>query len=382
MPILWRYLLSHYLKVFLLCVTAIVAILLTMRLDEIAYFATLGPQAFHILWFAMQQVPYMIPIALPFSALISSTLLMLNLSQSRELVAMRSCGYALRDILAPVLAASLFLSALNFYIVSEISTTSHLSAGKLKSQLRSINPLLLMHNKQLMQLKGFYFDTLGSSRVGDFAQDVLFFSPNRHHERMNLMVAKLLQASPILFLGEQITFLTGQEVSEKDKGVENLVVENMTRSSTSIQAFSQMWEKKIWMVNNDHLRLPLLLVRLEETKKAYANLKFSDDREACKQARYDLNRCRTEILRRLSVSLAVFSFTFMGLAFGINVGRHRSSFGLLMVVILGALYLVAFFAAKSFDYAFLFSALLYIVPHVIICAASLWMLSRVARGIE
>ena len=79
MPLLWRYLLNNYLKVFALCVMSFIAILLTLRLSEIAYFATLGPQAMHIVWFILQQIPFVLPIAFPVSALIASVILMQTL---------------------------------------------------------------------------------------------------------------------------------------------------------------------------------------------------------------------------------------------------------------------------------------------------------------
>ncbi len=381
MPLLWRYLLSHYLKTFVLCVVTFIAILLTMRLDEIAYFATLGPQAEHIVWFILQQIPYILPIALPVAALIASILLVQHLSHSHELTAMRACGFALRDILAPVLLAACFLSAANFYIMSELSPNAHLHTGQMKNQLRSINPLLLLQNKHVMQIKGFYFDTLGPSRVGEFAKDIIFLSPGKHSNRLNLLVARQLQATPEMFSGQYVTLLTGQKQSS-EQDFENLIVENMQQSTTTIEDFSQMLEKKIWSINNDHLTLPRLLVRLDESRAELAHARTFADKDQIKQALYTLNRCYTEILKRFSVALAVFSFTLMGVAFGISISRKRSSRGLLVVIVLTSLYLITFFAAKSFDHALLGASLLYLVPHVIICTASMLALRRIAHGIE
>ena len=42
MPVLWRYLIAYFLRIAIVCVLAFIAILLTMRLDEIAHFAALG----------------------------------------------------------------------------------------------------------------------------------------------------------------------------------------------------------------------------------------------------------------------------------------------------------------------------------------------------
>ncbi len=380
MPLFWRYLLSQYLKTFSLCVVAFIAILLTMRLDEIAYFATLGADVGHIAWFAVQQIPYILPIAMPIAALISAILLVQQLSHAHEITAMRTCGFSLGDILAPILVAALLLSTLNFYIISEMSTTSHLGAGQLKTQLRSINPLLVLQNKHIMQVKGFYYDTLGPSRVGEYAQDIVFFSPNKHNNRLNLLVAKQLHATPEQFTGQQVSLLTSRQRHADEP--ETLIIENMQSSTTSIEDFSQMLEKKIWSINNDHLQMAQLLVRVDEARSQLQAAQSQGKTSEVKPAKHFLYCCLSEIVRRFSVAFAVFSFTLMGLAFGINISRNHSNRGIFIVIFLAALYLIAFFAAKSFEHALIATTLLYMLPHVIICSAALWTLRRTAHGIE
>ena len=389
MPLLWRYLLAQYLKVFFLCVASFVALLLTLRLDEIAYFATLGPDPLKVMWFALQQIPYVLPIAIPVSALISSVLLVQNLSNSKELTAMRSCGFSVKDILAPVLVAALLLSSLNFYIVSELSTTSHHTAAQLKNQLRSVNPLLILNNKLLMRMKGFYFDTYGTSRLGEFAEDIVFLTPSKHGERLTLLVAKRVDVSPELLSGDRMTIITSRQISKKgedqieDDYKEQVMIENMLSSKTSIQDFSQLLEKKISSVNNDHLQFKQLLIRKDEAyEKLQSLLREKAKAEDIRQARHDYYRSMSEMLRRLSASLAVFSFTLLGLAFGISISRNKSNLGIFYITFFAALYLVAFFTAKSFDQAIISSALLYLIPHVLICAASLWTLRKIAHGVE
>lgn len=379
MPLLWRYLLKQYIKVFVLCVLAFIAILITMRLEDIAYFATLGPNLKSVILYVFQQIPYILPIALPIAALISSILLMQRLSRAYELTAMRSLGFALRDILAPIVLASLFFSAVNFYIVSELSTTSHFNAGMLKNELRAVNPLLLLHNRHVMRMKGFYFDTLGASRIGEYAQDIVFLAPNRQSERLNLVLAKELQATPSFFKGSSVTLLTTQAENAQN---ENLMIENIQENKTATEDFSQILEKKMWTVNNDHLRLPLLLVRMDELSDSLKQERLSSNNDTIRQARHTYRASITEIFRRLSLAIAVFSFTLMGVAFGISITRNHSNKGIIFVIALGAFYMIAFFIAKNFDYALGIAASLYLVPHAIIIAISSWALYRTTYGVE
>jgi lipopolysaccharide export system permease protein len=382
MPILWRYLLVQYFKVFLLCLTTFIAILLTTRLDEIAHFATLGPQGLYILLFTLHQIPYILPIAIPISSLVSAMILIQRLSHSQELTAMRACGFALRDILSPILAAALFLSLLNFYVVSELATASHLNNALLKSELRSVNPLLLLHNKHLMRMKGIFFDALGPSKIGESASNIILAVPKKANGRINLMLARNLQASPLMFSGANVTLMTPFK-SHDNNAFDQLIVENVAKATASIDDFSLLLHQKGWHFNNDYLNLPMLLIRLENEMQSYQEALLNQKPSShLKQIQRSINRCFTEIARRLSLTLAVFSFTLMGLAFGISISRNRSQKKLFFVVSGVVLYLMAFFAAKGIDQLLAASVFMYLVPHLFIIGGSSFMLSRVTRGIE
>lgn len=382
MPTLWRYLLSQYLRVLILSSFAFIAILMVMRLDEVAHFATLGANGLAILQFVLYQIPYILPIALPISSLIAVTLLIQRLSQSYELTALRASGFSLKAILAPILLTAAFLSLVNFYVVSEVATDSHLTSGLLKTELRAVNPLLLARHKHLMRLKGFYFDSLGPSHAGESASDAILAIPNKKTNRLNLLVAKEFKAEPLTFTGNGVTIITSLGKAEENQ-FDSLMLENIQTATTSIDDFSQLIQKKVSTVNNDHLRLPLLLVRLDEDHQALMRAKSNQAPESeIKQISRSISRGNSEIVRRISVALAVFTFTLMGAAFGISISRNRSSRGLYVVIGLAALYLMAFFAAKGMEHVFPTAASLYLLPHVLIVGLSLWALRRSACGIE
>jgi lipopolysaccharide export system permease protein len=382
MPIVWQYLLGQYLKVFLLCLISFIAILLTTRLDEIAHFATLGSEGLLVLWFTLHQIPYLLPIAIPISSLISVIILVQRLSQTHEMTAFRACGLSLREVLTPILIAGFFISVANFYIVSELATKSHLATGLTKMELRSVNPLLLLHNKHLMRLKGIFSDTLGNSRLGEYAGDILIAMPNKHNSSVNLIIAKNLQADPSTFKGNDITLITPLNDNTLPRHGQ-MMIENMHRMQTSIKDFSQILQKKVWTLNNDHLRLALLRKRLLDLKKTMREIpRIQENISLLKQIKRNINRGYAELIRRFSISIAAFTFTLMGAAFGISISRNRSNRGIFYVVGLAALYIVAFFSAKGLEHQLIAAALLYIVPHLLIITISLFMLSRVSKGIE
>ena len=378
MPIFWRYLLSTYIKVLCLCVTAFIAILLTTRLDEIAHFITLGSEGIFILLFTLYQIPYILPIALPLSCLISSMILVQRLSATHEMTAFRASGLSLREIFTPLLIAAALLSAGNFIIVSEVATHSHLQGGMLKSRLRALNPLLILHNKHLVRMKGLYFDIMGDSRMGETASNVVLASPSRTHHRMNVMFARRVNVDTELFQGKDVTILTSLG-ADTPQEPDTLFVENIGETTASLEDFSHFFQKKVWSINPDHLRLPLLRARIQSEKKQLAAASSPDEIKAVKKC---INRSYSEILRRISISLGVFTLTLLGAACGLKIHRRQSNRSLFIVIGLVTFFLIAFFAAKAIDDRLWASASLYLLPHAVIIFVAVFLIRRISKGQE
>lgn len=387
-PTLWRYLIVHFLKVTIACVAAFIAVLLAMRLDEIAHFAALGAPLSYIFAFTLYQIPYILPLAIPLSCFIASFILVQQLSASHELTALRASGFALRDILAPILLTAAFMAILNFWIVSEVATQSHLSTNTLKSELRAINPLLLLNNKHLMRMKGIYFEAFGPSRVGEFANDVILALPDKHHGRLQLVVGEYFSATPETFTGKGLTFISSREASGSGTNeqpeiatvtYDDLLIENIEESITAVQDFAQLLQQKIWTINNDYLKLSLLLTRIDEQRQAIAH---EPDPARRKELRAQTGRSISDIFRRLSIAVAVFSFTLMGTAFGMNISRQRKKTGVAIAIGLTTFYLMAFFVAKGLDRSWPLAAALYMIPPFVLIGISSIVLRRINQGIE
>lgn len=348
-PLLWRYLIYNYLQVFILSVVAFIAILLTSRLEEIARFASLGADLTLIGLFALFQIPYILPIAIPVGCLIAATLLMQRLSRNGELTALRSAGFSIRHLMTPVILVSVLISIFNFYTVSELATTSHLHANLLKNKLFSINPLLLLNNKHLMRMKGFYYESFGNSKVGQSAHDVLIAVPNQSQRSLSLILASQAESTDQEFKTKSLSMITPLKNHE-------LLLETVGSSTFSIDDFSNLIQKKVYHPSYDTLNMKLLLSNKD--KKIYS-----------------------EIARRISAGLSPFSFTLLGLAFGMSLSRLKNPFQLVFPVGLAALYLISFFAAKAFESKIFLSYTLYLIPHGIIVLSSLRKIRKINRGV-
>jgi len=380
-PIIWRHLLGQYLKVFAICVIAFVGVLLSTRLDEIAKFATMGAESRIVLLFALYQIPYILPIAIPISCVISSIILFQQLSHTQQLTAMRASGLALRQITFPILFAGAFLSLANFYIVSELATSSHLATRQLENRLKSLNPIVLLNNTHLLAMKGFYVNVMGSSRSGEMASDVIMAMNNRHQGRLNLMAARNIAASTEEITGNDVSLITSSAPKEKNS-FDHLVIENIGSFTTPIEDYTKVLKNEGWRLSVDHLKMSLLIVRTREVMKKLAHAKKRDDLQKIRTLQRRANGCFAEISRRLSVACAVFTFTLMGCSFGMGISRHPSKRGVSFVVGLAAMYLASFFMGKSVDHLFIPSTCLYTVPLAITIILSIWNLKRVTKGVE
>jgi lipopolysaccharide export system permease protein len=382
-PKLWRYLLVHYVKVLLICLVGFIAILLTTRFVEIARFAASGVGFKILLHYISHQIQYILPIAIPISCLISSLVLFQQLSHNSELTALRASGLALRQIIGPILLAGAFISIGNFYIVSELSTESHLATRQLENSIKSLNPLSLLQNASFLRLRGIYVDILGPSRPGEMASEVILALKNSKHERIHLLLAKEISTADNHIGGEDISIITGSGDSAPEE-FDHLVIENIKSMTTPIPQLSQLFKQDGWRLTISHLRMPLLLARLRELRTTYAEGVLNNASEASLKPyiRY-INDCLSEISKRFSVAIATFVFTFMGCSFGTSISRRQQSIrGIVYVIFLSGLYLICFFTAKSVDHQFYLASSLHFIPLILATVLSAWNLNRVTRGIE
>ncbi len=368
--IIWRYLLTHYFKILFLSTITFISILLITRLEDVARFAALGAPFSSVLLFTVHQIPYIIPVALPISSLIATLILYKKLSHTNELIALRAAGIGLSHVTLPVIIASFFLIAVNFYIVSELATNSHLNLRRMRNELLSINPLSLLQNPQLLQLKGAHIDIRGSQQPGESVEDIVFAINNPHHESMRIIAAKRIEKQSPSIHGDMISLISF--VSNDSSSPDTVVVENIKSCENSSNDFSRFMKTKGWDLREDLLSLRQLHMQIRNELST----------PLTKNSWYRISQILLEISRRFSVALATFTFTLMGAAFGIDIGRSPNKFKVYSVILLAALYLILFFTAKGMEHHFVLPLLLYFVPHLIIAFLSFRTLLRINRGVE
>ncbi len=361
-PILWRYLWRSYFQTFFLCVGSFVGILIVLRLQEIARFATSGAGSSTTLYFTLLQIPYILPIAVPISCLIATLLLFQRLSSTHELTALRACGWGLRAITQPLLYAGTLLSLCNFALASELAPLCKSLSKQLVFDIVSSNPLFLLQRDSLVKLKNAYYN-IGTLKDNTHAEDVFFAINNTSTSRLSLVCAKQLHIDQDLLVGTHVTLISNVDPKRTSSGFDHLIIENQTEMQTRSAELSQFLQTVDWTTNSEYLSLSGI--------RAHAIAKRGITKGG-----------QIELAKRLSLGLSPFTFTVLGLGFGIQIGRISSRGKLLAAVLLAALFLSCFIAAKSFHTSALVASLVFLLPHPLLLFLSYRALKRTQRGIE
>lgn len=363
MPLLWRYLLRNYLKVFSLCVTGFISILLVTRFQTIARFAATGASKLYILKFVILQIPFILPLAIPISCLISALLLFQKMSRAKELTALRMAGLGIAPIAFPLIVCGALLAMLNFTIVSEVTPKCRALSKTLAYQMTAANPLCLLQKETLIRLKNTYVD-LKVLKSGKYAEDVFFITRTVSNQRIGIMLAKKLSLNNQRLIGSDVTFISSIEPKDPDC-FDHLVIENQAEMQTQADELSQYLHSSGWNFSYENLNLRMLLAKNK--------VSTSDPLSP---------RIIEEIARRLSLGLAAFCFTLLGIACGMEISRNLKLKGVLWALSLMVIYLLAFIMAKSIKGDHVQTTLFYLAPHALVLLFCLYSFKKIVRGAE
>ena len=358
-PIIWRYLLQSYLKVFLLSVCTFVSVLIVSRFKEIARFAALCGDWPKTGLFMLYQIPFILPLAIPVSVFVSAFLLFQRLSRSYELVALRASGLSFRSLIGPILITAFFLGCFNFSCCADIFPYCSRESKALLYRETSANPLLLMQRQNLVKIKHAYLN-MNVLRDGKEAGDFTLIAHNKSNQRLNLISARRLEISKAKLLGYDFSILS-HLFSQNENAFDPLVIENEKEMSTAAPVLSAALKKNRPRLEANVLSLRMLRLRAQESgKHAFGAL--------------------SEIIRRCSLALAVFTFTLLGCASGMQTSRTPSKKWLLIALLLTIPFLMSYLGLKAIKAQPAFMLFCALCPHVLIVAFSTYRILSISRG--
>ena len=362
MPILWRYLLRNYFQVFFLCVSVFISVLLVLRFQEIARFITSEASFTKIALFALYQIPYILPIAIPISCLISSLLLFQKLSCYQEITALRTIGLSLQKIVLPILTSGFLLVLVNAMIAFELGPICRSKARMLIYETVTSNPLFILQKQSPIKLKNIYID-LQVSRGAKFAEDVIIALKNNSN-RLNLLSFKNLALVNEELEGNTISYISSFD-SKQEYGFDHLMIENQDHMKIKAIQLGQFMQHTNWLSHHDYLTLRMLLAK--ECLETHVKIP---------------KKILIEIVKRTSIAFAPFTFTLIGTCLGLQIGRNQSKKKAIWAISLAAFFMLCFIIAKSMYPNALLAISLLLIPHPLIAWASYRQLKLVSKGIE
>jgi lipopolysaccharide export system permease protein len=364
MPIFWKYLSKEYLKIFFISILSFVSILLITRLKEIASFAILSNNIFNVILFTLYQIPFILPIAMSISCLISAVLLFQKLSSLNELTALRASGLSLKNILAPLLILAMLLSFLNFLIASELSAKCRFKTKELLYEKTSINPIVLLQKKQkLSNIRNAYVEI--DVKQGDKkANDLILVTLNKSSSRLSLANACLLELKKNNLVATDVSFITYLDNNKIDS-FDNLIIENQKKMITKASSISGFIKSKSWSMTTRALPIRMLLLKSRQESKL--NKKNTD-------------RADIEITKRIAFALCCFSFTFIGASFSVQLNRVNSKKNIFILFILTLIILSSFTLSKSFKQKPVLAIISYIMPQLIVIIYTAFRLKKISMG--
>ncbi len=363
MLIIWKYFSRTYIRVFFLSTFSFILVLLITRIKDITRFAALTPDIYKIILYTLYQIPHILPIAIPISCLISSFLLFQKFSRTSELTALRASGLSIKKIIFPVVLISIFISFLNFFLNSEITPYCRLNSKKIAHVEITLNPIMLLERQQLIKIKNAFVDLITSSDSKS-AKNLIFIALNKSNGRLNLITAKNITLNKDNLCGNNISIIS-HFPNDNPYFFDTLLIENQEKMTTKASNLSKYMKSTSFSLNTLHLPTKMLLVRnkLEKTpSKQISPL--------------------VEIIRRVALSISAFTFTFIGICFGIEISRTRSKKRLLIASLSALLILVSFAIGKGFKYHPFLSSLIYVLPQPLILLFSMRSLKKISGGCE
>jgi lipopolysaccharide export system permease protein len=359
MPILWNYLLKGYFQLFFLCVSAFVSVLLVVRFQEIALFASSGANLYQIALFSFYQIPYILPLAIPISCLLAAMILFQKMSTHLEITALRASGLSLGSLCYPLLLAGCLLSLVNFTVTSEMTPLTRTLAKNLLYQIAGDNPLIVMQKDSAFALKTFDFD-LKNLQPGKKAEEVIGIMRQESQDRIALFTVKELSIDKEWIHGSNLSFISN--VDPKFPGYDHLIIENQQSMQVSKPTITSHLFSTEWFAKDD-------LLTLKEALHKYRKEKLSLT-----------SKTGIDLIRRVYLGLCPFTFTVIGLAFGINTSRQKRKEAFFWTFSLSILMLGSFIASKTLYKISFLAILLYIVPHPFALLVSLRSLRGISKG--
>lgn len=311
--------------VVLLCVVLIMGILFNEIRDLLVKYQA-PPKL--LAQFMLYSMPYPLMFALPLGFLTTVLLVVGRLSSQNELVGFRTSGSSLIRLTAPIFILGFFFSIVCWFLAGVLSPMAKLNSRTLIDQALKQDPLSLLASRSetnLPDIQAFVTEKDGKSLKG------LHLYRLSDDERNPVPVNYVYGTSVSLEVDEVAKNFI---FSFEDAFIEETIPGEIGRSITASTA--EPW--------------PLAFPSNKIPDKPSYRTNFRLFREVgLPLTRKKKNSVLTELQKRHALSLACFSFAFIGIPLGITSRRRETVSGLVTALIVALIYFVMLLTAENFE---------------------------------
>lgn len=292
-----RYIAGTWFRLFLLCQSGFLAIYLIIDfMEKLGRFSKAGGSPSAILSFFIFKLPEMLGQTIPFAVLMATLLALGMLSRSSELTALRSCGFSLPRLVAPILLSGLFLTLFLLLNAEFIVPASYKKMEYVE--------------KVVIRKQGIH----------------TFFRLNNIWFRSNNLI---LQAKVFDPTENSLKGVTVWELSSEMQPVRRIDAEQAihTASGWELQKVrSRSFEGRGGVQNSSSLVVPLLLkvddLRiLDNNADNFSFRKLKDYATNLEQGGYPAWRYRTMMHAKLALPFSAVVMVLLGVPFALKTGR-------------------------------------------------------------
>ena len=320
MKILRNYILSEFLKAFLIALAIFTFVMLTGNLVKIVDMViNKGVQIFYVLKLIFFLMPYMLSYTIPMAALSAALLVFGKLSSDNEITTMKASGLSLYRIVSPVIIMGLILSIYSLYLNDRLVPKAHLETRKTMRDIGLRSPAAYIE---------------AGTFIRGFEDYIIFIYEINGNRLKNIRIYQPQKDKPT----RTIVAARGEFIPIPEKRVVKLKLINGTTDEpipTDPTNFYKLNFKTYYLTLN-----------LEDQKKSSKDIKkktkdmtfreIYDDMDDIQAAGIDdLTPLFTRIHKKIASSFASLAFLLLGLPLAIQTHRSEKSigFGLSLVVL-------------------------------------------------
>jgi len=358
MPLFWKYILKNFFKVFNLSIFGFSFLLLLTRSKEITKYASIASTFKDVIYFLLIQIPHILPLAIPLSCFISAFIVIRNLSLTSEITAFRTASLSIAQILSPILMSSILLAFLNFYICAELTPKLRYKSQDFLIERTSTNPVNLLKKQKLLKIKDSFvnFKSIEDNQLND----LVFITYHPSSKKLLMLTAKNLIITK-QNLNAVASTLVSSIKTNADR-FDHLIIENQFQLSTPSMEIASMMKKNKKKLLNTFSSLKHLKMQKKDAKtsKAYYS----------------------ELYRRVSLSLYVCLFSFVGASYGLSIQRNEKRKSFFIAILLLGIILTSYLTAKHLRMHPNYVLVVYLFPIIYVTYLCIVNIKKISKGVS